>query len=315
MEQRLICHSVVGPTATGKTKRAIDAAKELLTAGRILGVDLISVDSRQVYQGLEVLTGADVPRSWMRQAETGLTHPFFKHPEKQICLHGISICEATDDWSLAHFVIFARSVMQWSWANQRQPIIVGGTGLYHRHLFGDDQTPMIPQDESVRKRTESLSVGALQEWLGQLNPDKLKRLNQSDRANSRRLIRAIEVAMWKTKRTTEGATVVGNDADDIKWSLVQNKVDLLTAPLAEIQNSIVQRVTERFEGGAVQEVERLLAQKLPSSTPVLTTLGVAEITQYLEEKTSATECQRLWALHEFQYAKRQLTWWKQKHIL
>lgn len=115
--------------------------------------------------------------------------------------------------------------------------------------------------------------------------------------------------MWKARQTAESVAVVGSDEDDIKWSQVENEVELLTVPLAKIQSSILQRVVERFDGGALQEVERLLALKLPSSTPVLTTLGVPEITQYLEGKISATECQQLWALHEFQYAKRQLTWW------
>ncbi|MCA9373447.1 hypothetical protein KC921_05145 [Candidatus Woesebacteria bacterium] len=303
------CLSIVGPTATGKTRRALELAEDLLKVRRAAGVDLISVDSRQVYQGFEVLTGADVPDGWQQQNDSGLPRQFFKHPEKQIALHGVSICELTEDWSLAHFVTFARSVMQWSWANQRQPIIVGGTGLYHKYLFSDDQTPMIPQDEAVRSSAELMSAVKLQEWLGQLDPVKLEQMNQSDRANSRRLIRAIEIAMWKARQTAESVAVVGSDEDDIKWSQVENEVELLTVPLAKIQSSILQRVVERFDGGALQEVERLLALKLPSSTPVLTTLGVPEITQYLEGKISATECQQLWALHEFQYAKRQLTWW------
>lgn len=302
------CYAIVGTTSSGKTKRALTLAESLIEHFR--GADLISVDSRQVYKGLEVLTGADVPDDWSQKTIVDLPHPFFEHPTKPIALHGISIREADEDWSMGQFVQFAREVMQWSWSNQRVPILIGGAGLYHRFLFSGDQTIQLAQDSSVRSRAEVMSVEQLQAWLKQVNHDRLQQMNESDRANPRRLVRAIEVELAeKSADTTESST-------ESQWSQVHCETELLTLPLDQLEANIAQRVRERFTTGAVDEVKQLLALDLPSGRPVMTTLGVPEIRQFLAGEISAEECQALWSLHEFQYAKRQLTWWKsQKNLL
>ena len=165
---------------------------------------------------------------------------------------------------------------------------------------------MIPQDEVVRSSAELMSVVELQEWLGQLDPVKLEQMNQSDRANSRRLIRAIRLVCGKQGRLQK-VLLVGSDGDDIKGARLRTGWSYFV-PLAKIQSSILQRVVEpRLTVERSKKSKRLLALKL-SSTPVLTTLST-ENHSVSRGKISATECQQLWALHEFQYAKRQLTWW------
>ena len=305
--------SVVGPTCSGKTARAMEIATQLLNEKNSNGVDIISADSRQVYKGLEILTGADVPEGFKGSVtlippKSDL--PYFTNVDDSIRIHGISMIEPTEEWSLAHFVNFAREVMQWSWSNGRQPLLVGGTGLYHKHLFSDDKTPQIPQDEDFRIDAQKMSLGELQQKLNGIDANRLEQMNESDSENPRRLIRAIEVAIWYQKHGGSSLLQSGLSEPPIAWSKVDNQMEFVSAPLETIKERIEERVAKRFTSGAVQEVQNLLKLHLPENSPVLTTLGVPEIEQNLEGSLSEQECQQLWALHEFQYAKRQLTWWK-----
>ena len=306
------CISIVGPTACGKTERAFEAAHQLLKEKKVGGVDILSADSRQVYKGLEILTGADVPEGFAVMA-TQADLPYFSNIDHSIQIFGISMIEPTDEWSLAHFVTFARRILQESWANDRQAILVGGTGLYYRHLFSDDSTPQIPQDEDFRIEAQKMSVEELQQKLKGIDANRFKQMNESDSENPRRLIRAIEVAIWQQKHRGSSLLQFGSTESPIVWSQVNNQMEFVSAPLETIKERIAERVHKRFASGAVEEVKNILTLNLPNTSQVLTTLGVPEIMQYLEGTLSAEECQQLWALHEFQYAKRQVTWWK-KHL-
>lgn len=329
--------AVVGPTAVGKTARALEIAVEALAGGEVAGVDLISVDSRQVYQGLETLTGADVPEGFDKYRSS--TQKFFANSNSSIRLFGVSIIQPSEEWSVAHFQQFARKVLLESWEEKRLPVLVGGTGLYHEALFRNDEQLFVSPNEEIRTKAEGMSVEGLQEWLASLDKERLERMNESDRANRRRLIRAIEIAVSnrRTLREPQGDSVMvtppttgsnhgarghgdpstalrmtQDDSDD--WSAIKPQTILVSADLETIRSNIEQRVADRFINGAVDEVKNLLALNLPPSAPVLKTLGVSEISQFVDGQLSAEECQQLWALHEFQYAKRQLTWWKFRDV-
>ena len=301
--------SVVGPTATGKTKKALELADVVLANAQYPGVDLISVDSRQVYQGLEVLTGADVPKEFALRPARGCG-TYFAQDDGSIRIFGISIIKPSDEWSVAHFRQMAREIIGKSWAENRLVILVGGTGLYYKHLFSDDPQLAVPPNPELRLTLEKLSIDSLQERLEKIDPEKLAQMNASDRVNKRRLIRAIEVECNTTTTCFDFAPISAQHDDEIQFSNIQVKQIFLALPLAELQKKINLRVLERFEGGAIEEVRQLLELSLPSSAPVSSTLGVPEITQYIQNKFTANECQQLWTLHEYQYAKRQLTWWK-----
>ncbi len=298
--------AVVGPTATGKTKKALELAQKAMANNKYAGVDLISVDSRQVYQGLEVITGADVPDEFKQAESAQYKYSFFTNISKTIRIFGISILNLSEEWSVAHFRQMARGIIVKSLAENRLVILVGGTGLYHRHLFSDDPLLAVPPNPILRASLEKLSIDSLQKRLEKINSEKLAQMNVSDRVNKRRLMRAIEVA----SATFEFAPGSVQHDKEIHLSNIQVKQIFLTLPLSEIEEKITHRVHERFAGGAIEEVKRLLNLSLPPSAPVLSTLGVPEISQYLQEKITAKQCQSLWALHEYQYAKRQLTWWK-----
>lgn len=298
--------SVVGPTATGKTKRSLEMAREKIKNGEVSGVDLISVDSRQVYQGLEILTGADVPEEFEKKNQ------YFANTDESIRIFGISIIHPSEVWSVAHFQQYARAIMVESWAHNRLPILVGGTGLYHQELFQLDDALYVSPNAKIRRQAETMSLEELQAWLKQIDTDRFDQMNHSDQNNSRRLIRAIEISLSQDRSPSKEILnqIQHGGLGDINWLKIKPKEIVVTAPLEIIQKNIVTRVKERFESGAIDEVMWLLSQNLPLSLPVFSTLGVPEISRYVRGELSAEQCQELWALHEFQYAKRQVTWWK-----
>ncbi len=313
--------SILGPTATGKTSFALKLAEQALSikikagenAGKKLftGVDLISADSRQIYKGLEILSGADVPDSFKTVLSNKASEqntdvlradvfPYFEH--QNIRLHGVSIIDISDEWSVAHFKNFAINIIIDSFANKRLPIIVGGTTLYINHLFNKDNNLYVKPIAEVRSKASQMKIQELQEWLWSINPEKLVQMNNSDVNNSRRLVRAIEISIEKP----ELGKVI-----NLPKSMNNLKIGLKSG-LAEILEKINKRVAQRFDNGAVDEVKKLNIFSPSISSISSTILGASDINSYLQNEIDQKHCQENWALHEFQYAKRQLVWLKKE---
>lgn len=299
--------SVVGPTASGKTSFALrlaqQAIRNLNNIGTpfFTGVDLISVDSRQVYKGLEILSGADVPESFS-EVVTAVKPKFFQHESLPIRLHGVSIISLTDEWSVAHFKDFATKIILDAWQNQRLPILVGGTGLYHQQLFQSDAHLYVPPSQDIRDKAAKMNFEQLQSWTQEVAPEKFEHMNNSDRNNPRRLIRAIEIATGTPETTTTQAL-----PSDVRILKLGMQVEL-----DELEEKIKSRVQERFDSGALPEVSHVLDLCAESDLQVCSTLGVKDIAQFLSGEISQEECLQLWSLHEFQYAKRQYTWFRKQ---
>src|SRR5690554_4802076 len=122
--------SIVGPTATGKTDFALKAAKKTLQLGKVSSVDIISADSRQVYQGLEIMSGADIPEGFQRKvlSEWSELNTYFE--KGSIRLFGISLLQPDTDWSVGQFQEYVQRVLSLDENQPRLVILVGGTGLY-----------------------------------------------------------------------------------------------------------------------------------------------------------------------------------------
>lgn len=293
--------SVVGPTASGKTSYALKLAEEKLDSDDYSGIDLISVDSRQVYRELEVLSGADIPDDFIKLDKDGFL-PYFIHNKLNITLHGVGILNLEDEWSVAHFRDFATKIILSSFENNRLPILVGGTGLYHQHLFNKDENLYVPPNDELREKAKKMSIEDLQDWLKGVNAEKLESMNNSDINNPRRLIRAIEITLGQPEMKTQISLPEG-----IKVEKVFIDIDL-----DEAKEKILQRVKERFSSGAVEEVENLLEVCKEKDLPICSTLGVSDLSDYISGKIKKEDCIKNWALHEYQYAKRQLTWFKKQ---
>ncbi len=305
--------AVVGPTAVGKSDFALELAVQMLADG-VPGVDIISVDSKQVYHGLEILSGADIPPGWSwlepSQNLTGSRYTVFANPAQTIYLHGVSILTPDQEWSVAHFQQFAREIIDSATKSGRAVLFVGGTGLYYAHLFSTDPLLHVGPDLVLRQRVEQLGLAELQAEVQQQAPQRWQEMNHSDQQNPRRLIRVLEKELAKV-----GSNGLAIDDQTIGEQQNQQLIYLgLTADLAVLEARITARVHKRFEGGAVEEVERLLRLSPPATDQAKATLGVDDIQKFLAGESSAVDCQKNWALHEFQYAKRQLTWWKKQAV-
>src|SRR5258708_7607692 len=147
--------SIVGSTAKGKTDFAFQVAQNLTE--KFSSVEIISADSRQVYKGMEIGTGVDLPA----------TLPSGVH------FFGTSLIKPNEEWSVAHFRNYAQQILELSWKKNARPILVGGTGLYHRQVLSHDSQLMVKPNEHVRKEAEQKNVTELQSWLQGLSAQKL----------------------------------------------------------------------------------------------------------------------------------------------
>lgn len=301
--------SILGPTATGKTSLALQLAKKLISENKFEGVSLISADSRQVYQGLETLTGTDVPSEFKRiEAQENNQNPydFFQHQDLPIKLHGVSIIKPVEDWSVTHFRDLAIFEIQNCWRKNWLLVVVGGTGLYHLQLFNNDPQLYVKPNPHIRQQAANKTVPQLRRVLEDLDPEKLEAMNHSDRHNPRRLVRAIEVAQALQNPTPriKNRPIFNQPENYFKFGLKINP--------NQLQPKITNRVEERLKAGAVEEVEQLLQLDLSPHSPAMTATGVSQIIDYLQGQINKTQLIESWTLTELQYAKRQVTWFKKR---
>lgn len=276
--------AIVGPTAVGKSAFSVTVAEKVLHTQRVTGVDLISADSRQVYRGLEVLSGVDVLTTQL-----------------PITLQGTSFLNPDQEWSVAHFQKYAHELITEAEQANRLPLLVGGTGLYVQQLSTTDPKLHIGPNAEVRERAETMELSELQTWLKEVDHTKWEQMNDSDRANPRRLVRAIEIAVAKP--------VV---SDDVTTAPIAVKAIGLDAPFEVIEENILKRVKDRFAHGAVAEVEHLMDFYPNQRLPAFSATGVMPMVSFMNGLIDAETCMQLWWRQERQYAKRQLTWWKKR---
>ena len=312
--------SIIGPTATGKTKFALEVAHELLnpqnqqkSLQQFSYVDLISIDSRQVYKKMEIGTGVDLPAEFERVKSADIRWPFFTF--SNIRFHGISIVKPDEEWSVADCQRLVQEVMEKSWQQDSLPILVGGTGFYQFHL-GTTAKPeyaemKVPPNEEVRERAASMSVYELQEWAEKTAPQKYALLNNSDQNNPRRLVRVIEIGLTNRqslKSLSFPRKLESNVATPSKTLAIG-----LTDTIENISPKIAARVRERLDKGMQEEVQKLMvdySDQIWHDAHAFSATGYKEARAFLEDKMSKEEMIELWTRREVQYAKRQLTWFK-----
>lgn len=295
--------SIVGPTATGKSGVARELAEEIIRQDRAAGVTIISADSRQVYKGLEICTGADIPPEWEQKVVAAT--PGFQHPEFPITHFGTSVIDPTAEWSVNHFRQYALPLLQHSLDAGFSTIIVGGTGLYHEHLFSTDHNLEVPPDEELRNAMALLPLEELQEKVQIEASDAWLNMNASDRQNPRRLIRALEKAQHQDITPADPTATV-----DIS-GVTHVTVGLTDTP-ERLREKIAARIDDRFQHGVIAEVEKLIADydaplwKLPA----FSSTGCKEVRMHIEGQLDIDQLKEVWLRRELQYAKRQMTWWK-----
>lgn len=289
---------IAGPTATGKTNLALKIAQNI-------PADLISADSRQVYQGLDVIPGKDIPKNFQKRDDqiSFLDKPLPIYTNGETKIYGYDIVAPNQDWSVSLFNKFCAKVIPHLWRQKRLPIVVGGTGFYLQSLYQPIDTLHVPPNQLLRQKLQNQSVSSLQKKLKKLDSQYLDSLNRSDKNNPRRLIRAIEVAQYKKKNPDQKPQQFILDKK-------QTKKLLLTAPQETISDYIEKRVVKRFSQDWRLELDYLKQLDLDWSQPSATSLGYRQLSKFQQGKLSEKQALKIWAQKEKQYAKYQNNWFQ-----
>lgn len=269
---------ICGSTATGKTKLGIHLAKKY-------NGEIISVDSRQVYKFMDIGTG----KEW---------------GDAQIW--GYDLVDPKENYSVSEFLKFAEEKLKDIWSRGKLPILIGGTGFYIKAIVDGIETINIPSNNDLRKSLDEKKVDELFEKLATLDSSKAASLNLSDRKNPRRLIRAIEIAIWK----------IENEKKVTNTKITNKNINSLfiglKCPMKIISDLIYKRVEKRIEEGFIDEVEDLLKNGVSWKMQSMHALGYKESEAFFKYGLSYEEFVNNWHSNELKYVKRQITWFNKE---
>ncbi len=273
---------IIGPTAVGKTKLSIELAK------RYRG-EIISGDSMQIYRGMDIGT-AKIKQDEME----GVPH------------HLIDIKNPDQDFSAAEFQELLRKKINEISARNRLPIIVGGTGLYIQSAIYDYHFSEAPSDpefrSSLEQRAETEGNQALHDELMKVDPASASEIHPN---NVRRVIRALEI------HHCTGKTKVETHANQSPELIYDTALIGLTMDRDQLYERINYRVDLMLEEGLLDEVKTLHQQGLRECQSIQA-IGYKELYLYLDGQISLSEGIELLKQNSRRYAKRQLTWFRNK---
>lgn len=266
-----------GPTAVGKTKLAIELAKEL-------NGEIISADSMQVYRGMDI--GTAKPTVEERQ---GIPH------------HLIDIRDPNEEWTVSDFIQQANHLTTLIASRGHLPIIVGGTGLYLWSLLEGFSFPITPADKELREKLEQRPASTLYPLLSSVDPMSATKIHANDK---KRLIRALEVYELTGKPISE--------LQKSRSSLLPTPYSLigLDLPRPELYARIEQRVDNMIAKGLVAEVEGLLAKGYSKELNSFQALGYKEVVDYLDGKWDQATMVAELKKRTRHFARRQMTWFR-----
>ena len=270
--------AVAGPTASGKTRLAVELAKAL-------GGEVISCDSVAVYRGLDV--GSAKPTEEEMQ---GIPH------------HLIDVAEPTESFSCADYVALASAAADGILSRGKIPVICGGTGLYMDNLILGTGFSPAPADPEFRRRAETVGSGELYRELERIDPDAAAATHPNNRP---RVIRALEIfhTTGVTKTEWDRRSRLAPPRYRAEW------IGLKCSDRALAAEMIDRRVDRMLADGLEEEVRTLWETgRLLPGTQAAAAIGYAEMLSRViggEELEAVREAICVETRH---YAKRQMTW-------
>ena len=273
--------TILGPTACGKTALAVSLAAKM-------GGEIISADSRQVYRGMDIGTGKDLSE--------------YQMDGKQIPYHLIDIEEAGQKYNLFRFQEDFNAAYENITSRGVQPILCGGTGLYMEAVLKGYALSPVPQDDNLRKKLSTRSLGELKElliWLKARNGSAMH--NETDVDTVSRAVRAIEIEFHNLRHPVDtrrvpavGSLIVGLDVDrDVR------------------RERITARLKARLEEGMVEEVRGLLEKDgITKEDLMYYGLEYKYVTAYVVGEMSYEDMFNQLEIAIHQFAKRQMTWFR-----
>ncbi len=264
---------LVGPTACGKSRLAVDVAERC-------DAEVVGADAFQIYRGLPLLTA---------QPDEAL--------QRQVPHHLIAALPLTYEMSAAKFRELALNALAEIHGRGKRALVVGGNGLYVKALT-HGLAPLPAVDEKLRAELTALSLEELNEQLAAVDSLGAAAI---DRQNKRRVVRALEIFAQTGAPASVQRREWRRPAPEARGAFVFYERD-------ELYARIDRRVEEMFRDGVVEEV----AQERKLSTTAAQTLGLAEIQQLLAKKTDRAACAAAIQQASRRYAKRQLTWFRRQ---
>ncbi len=281
---------ICGPTATGKTILGVRLAKQF-------DGELVSVDSRQVYRGMDIGTGKDLPKNSKYQKLKNSKLGYYLFDGVPVWM--LDVVEPTHSFSVAEYHGFAHKVIEDIWKREKLPILVGGTGLYIKAMIDGIDTLGVPPNPQLRAAYEKKSTEELFNILFHLSPDTVNTLNVSERKNKQRLIRKIEIAQMGVKKVTGK-----------KWKNLKVVMIGLVCSYNILRQRIERRIEKWVMKGAEDEVRKLLGRGIDWNFQAMNALGYRQWKEYFEGVAKKEEVVKRWKIDEWHYARRQLTWFK-----
>lgn len=268
---------ICGATATGKSDLSVSLAQKI-------DAEIINADSMQLYKGMDIGTA-----KISTEEQRGIPH------------HMLDLLEVNQDANVAWYQDKARSVISDIHARGKDAIIVGGTGLYIKAILDElnfpDTDPVVRAELELEFATRG--IAPLFERLEKLDPAAALAI---DKANSRRVIRALEVIKITGKPFT--ANLPREESSRYPYA----KQFGLVMDRDTLSERISLRVDRMWEKGFVQEVEKLLTAGIMQGTTAQRALGYAQVIAQIEGKVTQAEAQEETKRATRQYARRQETW-------
>jgi tRNA dimethylallyltransferase len=275
--------AIVGATATGKSALAMALAEELPG-------EIVNADALQVYRGFDVGTAKPGPAERAR-----VPH------------HLIDILDPSERWSAGEFARRARQAIDEIRDRGRNPVVVGGSGLYLRALF-EGISPVPPGDPEVRselrERLAREGLEPLAAELARADPETAERLAPGD---TQRVLRALEVV--RASGRTLSSWIAEQPFGIQRIAVLRLG---LTLPRVLLYDRIAERVVRMVEEGWVEEVARLLARGLDPGLPAFQAIGYRQIVRHLNAEWSLDDAIADTVKATRRFAKRQETWFRRE---
>ena len=285
MKEKKKIYAVVGPTASGKSRLAIDLAK-------ILGGEIVCLDSMQIYRSMSIGTAAPT-----KDDKKEVPHRLFAYRDPKIA------------YSCSDYAKSAARQVRAISARGSLPIFCGGTGLYFDSLLygvGGDDTPPDPEYRKyLTELYEREGAMRLHEMLASADPEEAKKIHPN---NVKRVIRALEICREFGTKTEK------DRAAREKGELYEARVvGLRYADRTVLVDRIDRRVEKMFADGLVEETERLMRDGVfEANATAAQAIGYKEILPYLRGEITLPEAKERLCIATRQYAKRQMTWFSAK---
>lgn len=268
--------AIVGPTACGKTRRAVAVASRL-------GGEILSADSRQIYRGMTIGTGKDLE-------EYG-----------DIPYHLIDICDAGEKYNLYKYLKEFRKAYDEVLSRSRVPVICGGSGMYVENAVKGIVMPEVPENKVLREFLQGKNLDELAEILS-----GYKTLhNTTDIDNCKRAVRAIEIQEYY-RRHPEEARGIGN-GESKSLDCIVIGVDI---PRNIRRERISARLRQRLDAGMIDEVRSIIDGGVDADDLIYYGLEYKYVTLHVVGRISYDEMFHDLEIAIHQFAKRQMTWFR-----